>query len=153
LKKINTILETSTKSDKIFNKTFMYLAEWIDKADDKMEKIEEKLSYTQDLEKTLTNMQKSMLKSSDLEMLLDKFSKTFDKQQEKIKSLEEKIEKLSQSGTAKNTDIKSIVQEVLSKVEMPEFRPDAKLAKKVDGIDKQLTTLGKNIEKITSYVD
>lgn len=137
LDSLNSLMTSSIQSDKLFNQAFRYLAEWIDRADDNM-------SY----------MRSSMLKTSDLELILDKFSKKFDKQQEKIKSLEAKIEKLAKTKTsAKETDLRTLVQEVLSKVEMPEFKPDAKLVKKVEGIDKQLATLGKNIEKITSYVD
>ena len=66
-----------------------------------------------------------------------------DKQEEKIKSLEETVRILSQ----KEINVKTLVQEVMSTV------PESQLAQKVDGIDRQLATLGKNIEKITSYVD
>lgn len=133
---INSLALSSVQSDKIFNQTFMYLAEWIDKADSNIDSIKQ-----------------NMVKTTDIEKLLDKFSKKFDRQEEKIKSLEAKIEKLTKAKPPKETDIKSLVQEVLSKVAVSELKPDAKLAKKVDGIDKQLATLGKNIEKITSYVD
>lgn len=136
LESINKLALSSVQSDKIFNQTFMYLAEWIDKADSNIDSIKQ-----------------NMVKTTDIEKLLDKFSKKFDRQEEKIKSLEAKIEKLTKAKPPKETDIKTLVQEVLSKVAMSELKPDAKLAKKVDGIDKQLATLGKNIEKITSYVD
>lgn len=136
LEAINKLALSSVQSDKIFNQTFMYLAEWIDKADSNIDSIKQ-----------------NMVKTTDIEKLLDKFSKKFDRQEEKIKSLEAKIEKLTKAKPPKETDIKSLVQEVLSKVAASELKPDAKLAKKVDGIDKQLATLGKNIEKITSYVD
>lgn len=148
LEDMNKLMVSSVQSDKIFNQTFMYLAEWIDKADEKMSHIEEKVSEIEDIKM-------SMLKGYDLETLLDKFVKRFEKQEEKIKALETKIEKLSKgkAPSAKDTDIKSIVQEVLAKVELSELKPDDKLAKKMDGIDRRLTTLGKNIEKITSYVE
>lgn len=146
LENVNNFMVSSVKSDKIFNQTFMYLAEWIDRTDEKMANISEKLTGIEDV-------RKSMLKSSDMEMLLEKFVKKFDKQEEKIKSLEAKIEKLTKKESPKETDIKTIIKEVLNKVEMPEFKSDEKLVKKVDGIDRRLTTLGKNIEKITSYVE
>jgi len=41
---------------------------------------------------------------------------------------------------------------LLEKIESSKVEPD-KLVKKMDGIDRRLTTLGKNIEKITSYVE
>jgi len=150
LENIDKLMVSSVNSDKIFNQTFMYLAEWIDKADEKMSNIEEKVSEIEDVKM-------SMLKSYDLELLLDKFAKKFDKQEEKIKVLETKIEKLSKGKTKAlpetETDIKSIVQEVLAKVELSKTEPDSQLAKKMDGIDRRLTSLGKNIEKITSYVE
>ncbi len=149
LENIDKLMVSSVQSDKIFNQTFMYLAEWIDKADEKMSNIETKLSGIDDVKMT-------MLKSYDLEMLLDKFTKKFEKQEEKIKSLETKIEKLSKgkSKTAPEAevDVRAVVQEVLAKIELSE-KPDDKLAKKMDGIDRRLTSLGKNIEKITSYVE
>lgn len=148
LENIDKLMVSSVNSDKIFNQTFMYLAEWIDRADEKMSNIEEKVLEIEDVKM-------SMLKSYDLETLLDKFVKKFDKQEEKIKALETKIEKLSKGKTkaAPETDIKTIVQEVLAKIELSEAKPDDKLVKKMDGIDRRLTTLGKNIEKITSYVE
>lgn len=139
LEGLNKLMLSSVQSDKIFNQTFMYLAEWIDKADENIETIK-----------------KTMIKPTDLEKILDKFSKKFDQQQEKIKSLETKIEKLTKTApvkATKDTDLKTLVREVLSQVERPEFKVDTKLSKKVDGIDRQLATLGKSIEKITSYVD
>lgn len=136
LENINSLALSSVQSDKIFNKTFMYLAEWIDKADTQMASISDR-----------------MVKTTDMEKLLDKFTKKFEKQEEKIKALEAKIDKLTKTKPAKETDLKTLVQEVLGKVTIPEAKVDTKLIKKVDGIDRQLATLGKSIEKITSYVD
>lgn len=138
---VNNLVLSSVKSDKIFNQSFMYLAEWIDRADENMNVIKQ-----------------SMVKPSDIEKLLDKFSKRFDKQEEKIKALEAKIDKLTKTAPAKTaapkvTELRTLVREVLSQVERPEFTTDSKLTKKVDGIDRQLATLGKSIAKITSYVD
>ena len=156
LDNVNKLMLSSVNSDKIFNQTFMYLAEWIDKADEKLATIEEKLSGVDEIKQSIAVVQKSMLKGYDLEMLFDKFSKKFDQQQEKINSLEATVEKLSKKTPAKSTkdtDLKTLVKEVLALTERPESKADAKLAKKVDSIDKQLATFGKSIEKITSYVD
>lgn len=149
LKNIDKMLVSSVQSDRVFNQALMYLAEWIDKADEKMSSIDDKISDLEDIKM-------SMLRSYDLEMFLDKFVRRIERQQDKIKSLEDKIEKLAK-GKAKaapepEVDIKAVVQEVLSKIELSE-KPDEKLVKKMDGIDRRLTTLGKNIEKITSYVE
>ncbi len=151
IENINNLTLSCVKSDKVFNQTFMYLAEWIDKTDERMAKIETQLEEVKDIKQGLNMMQKNMIKTSDLENLFDKFSKKFDRQQEKIKSLETKIAGLGKKETSK--DLKTVVQEALSKLSVPEAKIDSKLVKKVEGIDKQLATLGKNIEKITSYVD
>lgn len=156
LDNINKLMVSSVNSDKIFNQTFMYLAEWIDKADEKLATIEAKLSDVNDIKQSIATVQKSMLKSSDLDALFDKFAKKFDQQQTKINSLEAMVDKLNKKAPAKatkDTDLKTLVKEVLALTERPESKADAKLAKKVDNIDKQLATFGKSIEKITSYVD
>lgn len=149
LKGMDKMLVSSVQSDRVFNQALMYLAEWIDKADEKMSSIDDKISDIEDIKM-------SMLRSYDLEMFLDKFVRRIDRQQDRMKVLEEKIEKLSKSRTkaapAPEVDVKAVVQEVLSKIELSE-KPDEKLVKKMDGIDRRLTTLGKNIEKITSYVE
>ena len=137
LETINGLVMSNVQSNKIFNQTFMYLAEWVDKTDDKLSKITD-----------------TMVKTTDIEKLFDKLGKKFDKQQEKIKSLEEKIDKLTKAKvSAKETDVKTLVSEVLSKLPATGGKADASLSKKVDGIDKQLAVLGQNIAKITSYVD
>lgn len=149
LKSMDKMLVSSVQSDRVFNQALMYLAEWIDKADEKMSSIEDKISDIEDIKM-------SMLRSYDLEMFLDKFVRRIDRQQDRMKVLEEKIEKLGKSRTkaapAQEVDVKAVVQEVLSKIELSE-KPDEKLVKKMDGIDRRLTTLGKNIEKIASYVE
>ncbi len=139
----------NVQSDKIFNQTFMYLAEWIDKADERLNDLEQKVS-------DIRYVKQNMIKKSDLEAMFEKFVKKIDKQQDKIKSLEDKIKELSKKESIVKptaTNIKTIVKEVLSKVDSSQMKPDAKLVKKVDGIDRQLISLGKSIEKITSYVD
>lgn len=149
IEEVNGLALSSVKSDKIFNQTFMYLAEWIDKADEKLLKIEEKFTE-------IDSVNKNMVKLSDVELLFEKFFKRFDKQEAKITALEEKIEKLSKVPVAKETkasDLRTLVKEVLSQSAKADVKPDAKLSKKVDNIDKQLASLGKSIEKITSYVD
>lgn len=149
LKSMDKMLVSSVQSDRVFNQALMYLAEWIDKADEKMSSIEDKISDIEDIKM-------SMLRSYDLEMFLDKFVRRIDRQQDRMKVLEEKIEKLGKTRTkaapTPEVDVKAVVQEVLSKIELSE-KPDEKLVKKMDGIDRRLTTLGKNIEKITSYVE
>lgn len=150
---VNNLMLSSVKSDKIFNQTFMYLAEWVDSASENLENIIEKVSGVDEIKLTLNELKKTMPKSANIETVLDEISEKFDQQQEKIASLEEKIEALSKKEKSGPLDIKGIVAEVLSQMATPESSIDLKLSKKVDNIEKQLTKLGKGVEKLASYVD
>ena len=135
---ITNIVYDNAQSNKKLTEAFTYLAEWIDKTDEKLYAIESKMS-------DLNYIKQNMIKKSDLEGIFEKVAKKMEKQQEKIKTLEEKVKLLSKK------DVPTLVKEVLSSV--PDMKSNTKLVKKVDGIDKQLAILGKSIEKITSYVD
>ncbi|HNW26824.1 MAG TPA: hypothetical protein PKI94_08570, partial [Candidatus Gastranaerophilaceae bacterium] len=102
---------------------------------------------------SIAEAKKYSAKKVDVEMLLEEISEKFDRQQEKIDELESKIEKLfkTRPSNMNEFDIKAIVEEVLAQV--GGGKGDAKLSKKVDSIEKQITQLSKNIEKLTSYVD
>lgn len=74
LEKINQLALSSVKSDKIFNQTFMYLAEWVDSASENFLNINDKL---------------------------DGISEAFEKQQAKITMLEKQVEKLTSQSSIK----------------------------------------------------
>jgi len=154
LENVNNLALSNAKSNKTFNQTFMYLAEWVDSASENLSSIIEKVDGLDGVKKSVDDLKKTMPKKTDLETVFEKISKKFDKQQEKIKSLEEKIDKLSKvKEKTKEVDIKAIVAEVVSQMAKPEVVTDAKMTKKVDNIDKQLAKLSKNIEKLSSYVE
>lgn len=136
---LNNLVLSCVKADKLFNQSFMYLAQWIDTASENLETIQEnavktevKMANAQDI---INDLRKTMPKRVDVDNVLDELSERFDKQQEKIDNLELKIEKLL-----------DLVENGASKV-------DSKANKKIDSIDKQLTKLSKSIEMLTSYVD
>lgn len=124
LEETHNLMVSCVKSDKTFNEAFMYLAEWVDTASENLNTIDEKL-----------------------EIISDKF----ESQQEKIEALEAKIEKLENQKVSQELDLKAVVAEVLTQV--METKDGIRLSKKVDSIERQLTKLGKNVEKLTSYVD
>lgn len=136
---LNNLVLSCVKSDKLFNQSFMYLAQWIDTASENLETIQDnaiktevKMANVQDL---VSDLKKTMPKRVDVDNVLDEISERFDKQQARIDSLELKLEKLL-----------DLVENGASKV-------DSKANKKIDSIDKQLAKLGKSIEMLTSYVD
>lgn len=155
LETVNNLLVSSAKSDKIFNQAFMYLAEWVDGASENMGTIIDKVSDMDGVKLSLAEIKKNMPKKADTDVILNKLADKFTRQEEKIKSLEAKIEKLANRPVAKagEVDYAAIVQEVLAQVGVAEKKAETKLTKKVDNIDKQLAKFGKSIEKLASYVD
>lgn len=132
---VSNLVASSVKSDKIFNQSFMYLAEWVDTASNDIGNILEKVAEIDGMKLAVADLKKAMPKRTDIESIMDEISDRFDKQQARIDSLERSIEKLLEQSIQIDT------------------KPDTKLAKKIDSIDKQLLKLGKGIEKLTSYVD
>lgn len=132
---VSNLVASSVKSDKIFNQSFMYLAEWVDTASNDIGNILEKVAEIDGMKLAVADLKKAMPKRTDIETIMDEISDRFDKQQARIDSLERSIEKLLEQSIQIDT------------------KPDTKLAKKIDSIDKQLAKLGKGIEKLTSYVD
>jgi len=155
LETVNELTISSVKSDKIFNQAFTYLAEWVDSAAEDMTSINEKVSEIQSVKQSIAEIKKTVSKKTDLADMLDEISDKFEQQQIKIERLEEKIDELASKKTKSSSkiDIEAIVAEVLAQVGGSEGKADIKMTKKVDGIEKQLTKLSKNIEKLTSYVD
>lgn len=135
LDNVSNLVASSVKSDKIFNQSFMYLAEWVDTASNDIGNILEKVAEIDGMKLAVADLKKAMPKRTDIESIMDDISDKFDKQQTRIDSLERSIEKLLEQSI------------------QIDAKPDTKLAKKIDSIDKQLAKLGKGIEKLTSYVD
>lgn len=135
LENINTMVQSSVKSDKIFNQTFMYLAEWVDNASENIGNIVDKMPEIDGIKMAIADLKQVVPRRSDVETILDEISSKFDKQQEKINSLEEKIELLMNQESAPTTGV------------------DAKLGKKIDSIEKQLSKLTESIATIAAYVE
>lgn len=135
LENINNLVLSGVKSDKIFNQTFMYLAEWVDNASENIGSIVEKMPEIDSIKMALTDLKQIAPRRSDVESILDEISTKFDKQQEKITSLEEKIELLMSRGG------------------LSEAKEDTKLNKKIDSIEKQLSKLTESIATIAAYVE
>lgn len=135
IENINNIVLSGAKSDKIFNQTFMYLAEWVDNASENIGTVVEKMPEIDGIKMAIADLKQIVPRRSDVETILDEISTKFDKQQEKIDSLEEKMELL------------------LSNSGLSEAKTDTKLNKKIDSIEKQLSKLTESIATIASYVE
>lgn len=126
---IHTLSTNSANNDKMFHQVMTYLGEWIDVAGENINGIVEKTTQIDDIRENIAEL-KSIL--PDKEEILDEIEHRFEQQEERIDRLEMKLEK------------------VLSTLEQ---KDDTLLNKKVDKIEKLLSTLAKDIEKLTSYVD
>ncbi len=123
------VVSESANSDKVMRQALMYMGEWIDTTSENIESLCEQSDKIDDVEEVLESLQDKLLEQAQIINLM---SDRFDEQQERIDRIEMKLEK-----------ILSAIEDI----------DDTKLTKKVDKLDRQLTKLSNNIEKLTSYVD
>lgn len=134
--KINNICSMSAEtinSNKVFHKVMMYLGEWIDSTTENLADVSRKTSEIQGklFEKDeIINELKEVL--PDNSEIIASVQHRFAQQDKRIDELENKLERILSALEEKN---------------------DIVLNRKVDKIEKMLTTLGTNIEKLASYVD
>ena len=131
-KKIDNIQSMSIASanaDKVFHQVMMYLGEWIDSTTENISSITEKTSEIADIKESINELKEAMPEKSSI---LDELEEKFEQQELRIDRLEMKIEK------------------ILSALEQ---KDDMMLNRKVDKIEKLISRLGTNIEKLASYVD
>ena len=131
-KKIDNIQSMSIASanaDKVFHQVMMYLGEWIDSTTENISSITEKTSEIAGIKESINELKEAMPEKSSI---LDELEEKFEQQELRIDRLEMKIEK------------------ILSALEQ---KDDMMLNRKVDKIEKLISRLGTNIEKLASYVD
>ena len=131
-RKVDNILSMSVVSanaDKVFHQVMMYLGEWIDSTTENISSITEKTSEIAHIKKSIEELKETIPEKSSI---LDELENKFEQQELRIDRLEMKLEK------------------ILSALEE---KDDMMLNRKVDKIEKLISRLGTNIEKLTSYVD
>ena len=136
IENIQSMAEESANADKVFHQVMMYLGEWIDSSSDSIsnitEKIEEVDGKISEIEQVKANIDELRNVLPEKEELLSQLEKKFEQQETRIDRLEMKIEKILSTLEEKDGMV---------------------LNRKVDKIEKMLSRLGTNIEKLTSYVD
>ena len=165
---LSKMLENSAQSDSVVRQALIYIGEWIDSAttsinkistnSDEITRINEVLNGIEDLKTSVhtqvnnTIEEKFEIRSNQIESIEEKFEvlssqiKSLEKQFNKVENLEnqlmqqqERIDRLEMS-----------IDKLLSIVE----NLDAPgITRKMDKIEKQLSKLGTNVEKLASYVD
>ena len=129
IENIQSMAVESANADKVFHQVMMYLGEWIDSTTENISSITDKTSEIQQIKESIEELRAAV---PEKEELLSELENKFEQQETRIDRLEMKLEK------------------ILSTLEE---KDDMVLNRKVDKIEKMLSRLGTNIEKLTSYVD
>ncbi len=129
LDSIHSMSVESANADKVFHQVMMYLGEWVDSTTENISSILDKTSAINKIKDDIEELRKAIPDKSDI---LDDIENRFEQQELRIDRLEMKLER------------------ILSTLEE---KDDMVLNRKVDKIEKMLSRLGTNIEKLTSYVD
>ncbi len=143
LDRVHSMAVASANADKVFHQALMYLGEWVDLTTENISSISDKTARINDLEKNIEDIKSNLPLKDDIlneikellpdnQDLISRLVSKFQLQEERIDILENKLEK------------------ILSTIEE---KDDTVLNRKVDKIEKMLSKLGTNIEKLTSYVD
>lgn len=147
VEKLSQMLESSAQSDQVIKQALIYIGEWIDSATTSINKIstnsEEINEVLNGIESVNTNINNA---------IEEKFAfwnaqiKSLEKQFIKVESLETQL--VNQQERIDRLEVN--IDKLLSIVENLE---DPGITRKIDKIEKQLSKLGTNVEKLASYVD
>ena len=129
LEKILALQENAASMDTTFHKVLMFLGEWVDAASDTMESINDKANEINEVSEALSELRKAVPEKL---ALIDLLEERFEEQQSRMDRLETKIDELT---------------------EMTKLNSNLSIIQKVDKMERMLSALGANIEKLTSYVD
>ena len=129
LERIMAMQENAASMDATFHKALMYLGEWVDAASDTIENINDKADEINDVSEALSELRKAVPEKL---ALIDLLEERFEEQQSRMDRLETKIDELT---------------------EMTKLNSNLSIIQKVDKMERMLSSLGANIEKLTSYVD
>ncbi len=126
---IQSMAVASANADKVFHQVMMYLGEWIDSTTENISSITDKTSEISRIKENIEELKEIIPEKS---LILEEIENKFEEQELRIDRLEMKLEK------------------ILSTLEE---KDNMMLNRKVDKIEKMLSRLGTNIEKLASYVD
>ena len=126
---VHSLVVEADSVNKVSRQVMMYLGEWIDSAGEKLSLITEKTSEIDNIKESIQELRETVPEKTTI---LDDIERKFEQQEERIDRLEMGLDKI---------------------LSMLEEKDDTILERKVDKIEKMLSALGTNIEKLTSYVD
>ena len=126
---VHSLVVEADSVNKVSRQVMMYLGEWIDSAGEKLSLITEKTTEIDNIKESIQELRETVPEKTTI---LDDIERKFEQQEERIDRLEMGLDKI---------------------LSMLEEKDDTILERKVDKIEKMLSALGTNIEKLTSYVD
>ena len=129
LDNVNSMVSVIANSGKVMNQVMMYLGEWIDTTSENISAISEKTSEIDEIKEIITDLRDTIPSKS---AILNELENRFEEQQQRLDRLEMKFDRV---------------------LALLEDREDARLNKKFERMEKQMTKLSINIEKLASYVD
>lgn len=129
LDNVNAMVSVIANSGKVMNQVMMYLGEWIDTTSENIGAISEKTAEIDEIKEIITDLRDAMPSKASI---LKALENRFEEQQQRLDRLEMKFDRA---------------------LALLEDREDARLNKKFERIEKQMTKLSMNIEKLASYVD
>jgi len=129
LSQIDRKVNATMSSSKILENVMVYLGEWMDDTSELVNSIYDKSSKTTSIQKAVDELKENLPQKQELINIIEE---KFEEQQTRIDRLEKKLEKA---------------------ITLLEEREADTTLKKFDEIEKQLSKLSGNIEKLTSYVD
>lgn len=126
---IYSLAAEAANSNKVFHQAMIYVGEWIDSTTENISSITDKTSQISTIKDEINELKEIIPHKTEL---INKLENEFEQQQNRIDRLEMKIEK------------------ILSTLEQ---KDDMMLNRKVENIEKLISNLNANIEKLASYVD
>ncbi len=151
--KVTKLLEKSNASDKVMRQALIYMGEWIDSASESMNMISANSAEIGNVKDAIAELKHAVPEQTNL---LNSLGEKFDEQQERLAYFEKHINKISsieerfEEQQERIDRLELALEKILSAVEDID---DSKVTRKIEKIDKQLTKLSTNVEKLASYVD
>jgi len=151
---LSKMLESSAQSDKVIKQALIYIGEWIDSATSSINKISANSDEISRINEVLSGIEE--LKSSVNSQINDTIEEKFNLWNAQIKSLEKqfaKVENLETQLVNQQERIDRLEMNIDKLLSIVENLDDPGITRKMDKIEKQLSKLGTNVEKLASYVD
>ena len=142
---INTMIQNGAKTNQVFNQVFEYLAEWVDKAGEQINSINDKVETLDDIGQIkvmLEDLKAEAEDSSESTELIEALSNVFDKQAKKITSLETKLDRVIVETTINNKN---------NKIDMSPF--ENTLNRFLVAIDDKMTSQQDRINSLESKLE